>query len=171
MVWIDEGADGKAAAGGKMAEDQRFGRGAMTKSGGQGQEAGAGDQARCDKAQAASAGQHQGGQGHAQRGRGLGEFAVGFGWVEAERLRAFQAGEGEQGRALGIDEGAQSGRQGDDLGRGDHEKKSGKAIATAVASLLRQRVASQVVASARAAATARDKRVGGEPRRKPWARL
>jgi len=103
VVGIDEGADGQAAAGGEVAIDHGFGSGAMAKSGGQGQDAGAGDHAWRNETQAATAGQHQRGQGHAEGGGGFGELAIGFGWIEAEWLSALQAGKGKQRRTLGIE--------------------------------------------------------------------
>jgi hypothetical protein len=109
-----------------VAVDRGFGGGAVAEPDGHRRQARACHQARHDKAQTAPAGQHQRGQGHAQRGCGLGEFAVGFGWVEAERLGAVQIREGKQGRALGIDQRAQAGRQGHDLRGGDHEKEKWK---------------------------------------------
>ncbi len=126
MIGVDEGTDQEPAAGGKVAVDRGFGSGAVAEPDCHRCQTRACDQARDDGPQAAPAGQHQRGQGHAERGCGFGEFAVGFRWVEAERLGAVEIREGKQGRALGIEQSAQAGWQRNDLHGRNHEKEKWK---------------------------------------------
>ena len=96
----------------------------MAEPDGHGGEAGAGDEARGDEAQASPARQHERGERHAQCGRGLGELGVGRGQIEAERLRAMEIGERQERGALGIEQRAQSGGKWNDLcGRDDEKEK------------------------------------------------
>ncbi len=126
VIGIDEGTDHEPGTRAEVAIDHGFVGRAMTEPHGHRCQARARDQTRCDEAQATPAGQHQCGQGHAQCSRGLGELAVGFGWVEAERLGAVKIRKGKQRGAFGIEQSAQPGRQGHDLRGGDQEKEEGK---------------------------------------------